>query len=95
MFVSLNDLEVNLSAASPAISSMTKTVHNAKITKRNWDADKALRSTYDGLFGQHQLRAYILLALGYGIVGAWLTSMPIFACRKHRTNLSVPSFDPI
>ena len=74
---------------------MTKIVHPAKIIKKNWDADKALRSTYDGLLGQHQLRAYILLALGYGIVAAWLTAMPIFACRKHSADLSASPFAPI
>lgn len=62
---------------------MTKTLRTAKTPKKSWDADKALRSTYSRWFGKYQLRAYLLVALGYGIVAAWITEMPVFARKKH------------
>jgi len=60
---------------------MINGVRNVKTYKRSWDPDKALKSTYKGLFGKHQLRVYIFLALGYGVIAAWLTEMPTFACK--------------
>ncbi|CAF1005749.1 unnamed protein product [Adineta steineri] len=75
---------------------MTKTLRNVKTFKKSWDSDKALKSTYKGLFGKYQLRAYLFVALGYGIVAAWLTEMPAFAllspkhidCTPHYLNIS-------
>jgi len=61
---------------------MARALRSVKTFKKSWDADKALKSTYQGKFGKHQLRAYIILTLGYAIVAAWLTEMPIFACMK-------------
>jgi len=63
---------------------MIKLSRNIKTFKRSWDPDKALKSTYKGLFGKYQLRAYLFLALGYGIITAWLTEMPTFACKNFR-----------
>jgi hypothetical protein len=61
---------------------MVKTLRSIKTFKRSWDPDKAIKCTYKGLFGKYQLRAYLFLALGYGIVAAWLTEMPTFACKN-------------
>ncbi len=61
---------------------MIKALRHVKTYRRSWDSDKALKSTYKGLFGKHQIRAYIFLVLGYAIVGAWLTEMPTFACKN-------------
>jgi MFS family permease len=58
---------------------MARALRSVKTFKKSWDADKALKSTYKGKFGKHQLRAYIFLALGYAIIIAWLTEMPAFA----------------
>ncbi len=58
---------------------MTKALRGVKTLKKTWDSDKAIKCTYKGLFGKYQLRAYLLLVLGYGIVAAWLTEMPTFA----------------
>ena len=64
---------------------MTRGTRIAKLSKKTWDSDRAIKSTYKGLFGKYQLRAYLLLALAYGIVAAWLTEMPAFA----RKNISL------
>ncbi|UJR16095.1 hypothetical protein I4U23_003007 [Adineta vaga] len=64
---------------------MTKTLRNVKTSKKSWDSDKALKSTYKGLFGKYQLRAYLFVALGYGIIAAWLTEMPTFALLPPKT----------
>ncbi len=77
-----NSLEPTISTISPTALSMTKALRSVKTLKKTWDSDKAIKSTYKGLFGIYQLRAYLLLALGYGIVAAWLTEMPIFACKN-------------
>ena len=65
---------------------MIKKLRTVKTYRRSWDSDNALKCTYKGLFGKYQIRAYIFLALGYGIVGAWLTEMPTFACKNCRLN---------
>ena len=59
---------------------MVRALRSVKTFKKSWDSDKALKSTYEGKFPKHQLRAFIFLALGYAIVAAWLTEMPAFAC---------------
>jgi len=62
---------------------MARALRSVKTFKKSWDADKALKSTYQGKkFGLYQLRAYIFLAFGYAIVAAWLTEMPTFARKK-------------
>ena len=66
---------------------MIKTVRSIKTYKRSWDSDKALKSTYKGLFGKYQLRFYIFMALGYAILAAWLTKMPTFACKNIELSL--------
>jgi hypothetical protein len=77
-----NYLEPTITTISPTVLAMTRALRSVKTFKKSWDADKALKSTYQGKFGKHQLRAYILLALGYAIIVAWLTEMPKFACKK-------------
>jgi len=81
IFFFKNYLEPTISAISPTALIMAKALRNDKTFKKSWDSDKALKSTYKGLFGKYQLRAYLFLALGYGIIGAWLTEMPRFACK--------------
>lgn len=76
----LSSLEPN----NPSIESMARGTRNTKLLKKTWDSDKAIKSTYKGLVGKYQLRAYLLLALAYGIVAAWLTEMPAFA-RKNKS----------
>ena len=61
---------------------MARALRSVKTFKKSWDADKALKSTYQGKFGLYQLRAYIFLAFGYALVAAWLTEMPVFACKN-------------
>lgn len=75
-------LEPTFTATNPTALAMARVLRSVKTFKKSWDADKALKSTYQGNFGKHQLRAYIFLILGYAIVVAWLTEMPIFACRN-------------
>ncbi len=75
-------LEPTITTISPTALFMARALRSVKTFKKSWDADKALKSTYRGKFGKHQLRAYIFLALGYAIIVAWLTEMPIFACEK-------------
>ena len=58
---------------------MARAFRSVKTFKKSWDSDKALKSTYEGKFGKHQLRAYIFLALGYAVIAAWLAKMPTFA----------------
>ena len=58
---------------------MPKTVRSVKTFRRTWDSDKALRSTHRGYFDKYQLRAYLFIVLGYAVIVAWLTAMPIFA----------------
>jgi hypothetical protein len=77
----LHYLEPTISIISPTALAMTKTLRNVKTFKKSWDSDKALKSTHKGLFGKYQLRAYLFVALGYGIIAAWLTEMPAFACK--------------
>ncbi|CAF0758292.1 unnamed protein product [Rotaria sordida] len=67
-----------LTTISPTTLPMAKTLPNVK-SQKTWDSDKALKSTHKGLFGKYQLRTYLLLALGYGVIGAWLAEMPSFA----------------
>lgn len=64
---------------------MARALRSVKTFKKSWDADKALKSTYQGKCGKYQLRAYIFLALGYAIVVAWMAEMPTYA---RRTNYS-------
>ncbi|CAF1018617.1 unnamed protein product [Adineta ricciae] len=73
------DNDSTITSLNPAALAMTKALQNAKTLKKSWDSDKALKSTYKGLFGKYQLRVYLFVALGYGIVAAWLTEMPVFA----------------
>ncbi len=75
-------LEPTITTLSPTALTMTRALRSVKTFKKSWDSDKALKSTYQGKFGKHQLRAYIFLALGYAIIVAWLTEMPIFARMK-------------
>ncbi|CAF2516993.1 unnamed protein product [Rotaria sp. Silwood2] len=74
----LNYLEPILTTISPTIMPTAKILPNVK-PRKTWDSDKALKSTHKGLFGKHQLRVYLFLAMSYAIVGAWLTEMPSFA----------------
>lgn len=60
---------------------MARALRSVKTFKKSWDSDKALKSTYQGKVGKHQLRAYIFLVLGYAVVVAWLAEMPAFACK--------------
>lgn len=62
---------------------MVRGTRSAKLPKKTWDSDKAIKSTYNGLVGKYQLRAYLLLALAYGIIAAWLTEMPAFARKTY------------
>ena len=64
---------------------MARALRSVKTFKKSWDADKALKSTYQGKFGLYQLRGYIFLALGYAVVVAWLTQMPTFARKTTRS----------
>lgn len=64
---------------------MARALRSVKTFKKSWDADKALKSTYQGKFGLYQLRGYIFLALGYAVVVAWLTRMPTFARKTPRS----------
>lgn len=65
---------------------MTKAFSTSpKIPKKIWDSDKALKSTHTGLYGKHQIRAYLFLALGYAVIAGWLTRMPTFACKNCQT----------
>jgi hypothetical protein len=86
MFLNLikyfNHLEPTITTFSPTALFMARALRSVKTFKKSWDSDKALKSTYQGRFGKHQLRAYIFLALGYAVVAAWLTEMPVFACKK-------------
>ena len=66
---------------------MARALRSVKTFKKSWDSDKALKSTYQGKVGKHQLRAYIFLVLGYAIVVAWLAEMPAFA-RKNTDSFS-------
>ena len=66
---------------------MTRGTRSAKITKKTWDSDKAIKSTYNGFVGKYQFRAYLLLALAYAVVSAWLTEMPAFAREKYSISL--------
>jgi len=75
-------LEPTITTISPVALAMARALRSVKTFKKSWDADKALKSTYKGKFGKHQLRAYIFLALGYAVIAAWLTEMPVFACMK-------------
>lgn len=77
----LVSLEPTLSTLSPVSLAMARVLRSVKTFKKSWDSDKALKSTYNGRFGKHQLRAYIILALGYAVIAAWLTEMPTFACK--------------
>jgi hypothetical protein len=63
---------------------MVKTLRRIRTVKKSWDSDNALKSTYKGIIGKYQLRLYIFLALGYGIVAAWLTEMPAFARKNFK-----------
>ncbi|CAF2518312.1 unnamed protein product [Rotaria sp. Silwood2] len=73
------DYEPTISTISPISLAMARALRSVKTFKKSWDSDKALKSTYKGKFGKHQLRAYIFLVLGYAVVVAWLTEMPVFA----------------
>ncbi|CAF1215977.1 unnamed protein product [Rotaria sp. Silwood1] len=73
------DYEPTLSTISPVTLAMARALRSVKTFKKSWDSDKALKSTYKGKFGKHQLRAYIFLILGYAVIVAWLTEMPVFA----------------
>jgi hypothetical protein len=79
-YILFNYLEPTITTISPTALIMARALRSVKTFKKSWDADKALKSTYKGKFGKHQLRAYIFLALGYAVVAAWLTKMPVFAC---------------
>jgi hypothetical protein len=93
LFFSKNYLEPTISTISPTALPMVKTFRSIKTFKRSWDPDKAIKCTYNGLFGKYQLRAYLFLALGYGIVAAWLTEMPTFACKNLEIKfISRPTF---
>jgi uncharacterized membrane protein YesL len=81
-FIVFDYLEPTITTISPTTLAMARALRSVKTFKKSWDADKALKSTYKGKFGKHQLRAYIFLALGYAIIIAWLTEMPAFACKK-------------
>jgi hypothetical protein len=76
-----NYLEPTITTLSPTSVLMARALRSIKTFKKSWDSDKALKSTYQGKFGKHQLRAYIFLALGYAVTTAWLTEMPVFACK--------------
>ena len=90
-------LEPALSILSPLSLIMPKTVHHVKSYAKAWDSDKALKSTHKGPVGKYQLRAYLLVVLGYAVVAAWLTAMPTFARktfdRRIRTILDTSHFD--
>ena len=60
---------------------MNKALRTTRTFRKTWDSDKAIKGTYNGLFGKYQLRAYLLVVLGYGIVAAGLAEMPTFACK--------------
>ena len=81
-YIRLNYLEPTITTINPTALAMARALRSVKTFKKSWDADKALKSTYKGKFGKHQLRAYIFLALGYAVISAWLTEMPTFACKK-------------
>jgi hypothetical protein len=81
-FFFLNYLDPTISTINPTALAMIRSLRHVKSYKRSWDSDKALKSTYKGLFGKHQLRVYILLAVGYAVVAAWLAEMPAFACKN-------------
>jgi hypothetical protein len=66
---------------SPTALIMARALRSVKTFKKSWDSDKALKSTHQGKFGKHQLRAYIFLTLGYAIIVAWLADMPLYACK--------------
>ncbi|CAF4861632.1 unnamed protein product, partial [Rotaria magnacalcarata] len=68
-----------IATISPSTLAMNKILANSKAPKRIWDSDKALGSTHQGLLSKYQIRAYIFLALGYAVIGAWLMEMPAFA----------------
>ena len=61
---------------------MARALRSVKTFKKSWDSDKALKSTYQGKVGKHQLRAYLFLVLGYAVVVGWLAEMPTFACEN-------------
>jgi len=79
-YILFNCLEPTITTISPTALAMARALRSVKTFKKSWDSDKALKSTYQGKFGKHQLRAYIILALGYAVIAAWLTEMPVFAC---------------
>ncbi|CAF1078642.1 unnamed protein product [Rotaria sordida] len=90
--------EPTLSTISPVSLAMARALRSVKTFKKSWDSDKALKSTYKGKFGKHQLRAYIFLVLGYAVVVAWLAEMPTFALLQPKSiNCSriVPSVSSI
>ena len=77
---SLDHLEPTITTISPTAVIMARALRSVKTFKKSWDSDKALKSTYQGKVGKHQLRAYLVLVLGYAVVVAWLAEMPAFAC---------------
>lgn len=81
-----NLLDPTITVNSPISLAMARALRSVKTFKKSWDSDKALKSTYSGKFGKHQIRAYIVLAFGYAIIASWLTEMPEFACKYFSTN---------
>ena len=73
------DLEPTVAVISTSSFPMPKAIRSVKTFRRIWDSDKALRSTHKGPFDKYQLRAYLFIILGYAVIVAWLTAMPIFA----------------
>lgn len=82
----LNNLEPTIAVIDPTALVMAKPTP-IRVYRKTWDSDRALKSTYKGLFGKYQIRAYILLALGYGVTMAWLAKMPAFARKNFSRKL--------
>ncbi|CAF0759751.1 unnamed protein product [Didymodactylos carnosus] len=63
---------------SPTSTIMVRAVRTVKNIKKSWDSDKALKSTYTGFIGKHQLRAYLILCFGYAVIVSWINNAPNF-----------------
>jgi hypothetical protein len=88
----LNCLETTITSTNPTALAMARALRSVKTFKKSWDSDKALKSTYQGKFGKHQIRAYIFLAIGYAVIVAWLAEMPVFACKEFLLRLFFMGF---
>ncbi|CAF1158012.1 unnamed protein product [Didymodactylos carnosus] len=83
----------NTLTSSPTTTVMARVLRSVKTLKRSWDSDKALKSTFTGFIGKHQLRAYLVLCFGYAVIGSWLNNVPTFARINEYGSTVLTQFD--